>query len=271
MMTQRINQSQRVDLKEGFNHLDVEVKGDLELSIVMPSHQTGNLFIKVTGMGSLKLEIEVEAKANYKYLWLNHAEGALRVHETIRLFEDAYLGASYGEMSLGNHTKTTDINFVGARSTVDFKGAIVGFDQLIWKINANHLAKKSVAHVNCNAIVLNDAFMHLEIAGKITKGNSGSETHQMSRIMNLGETAKGVVYPMLLIDENDVAASHAASVGQPNEEHIYYLQSRGLTRLESLKLITMGYLMPIVDGIDDAHIQEALKLEIEKKVNNQWV
>ena len=124
--------------------------------------------------------------------------------------------------------------------------------------------------VNCNAIVLDNARLKLEIIGSISKGNSGSETHQMSRIMNLGDNVHGMVYPMLLIDENDVAASHAASVGQPDEEQVYYLQSRGLTRLDALKLIITGYLMPIVDAIDDEVIKETLVQEIMEKVNNQW-
>ena len=85
--------------------------------------------------------------------------------------------------------------------------------------------------------------------------------------MNLGQQTKGIVFPKLLIDENDVEASHAASVGQANEEHIFYLQSRGLTYIEALRLMIMGYLAPVISEIEDKEIQEELMKEIEAKVN----
>lgn len=265
-----LTSSETLTLAEGLNIIYAQVTDSLDLVVDFPSNTQGSLFLKVNGNGTLNLTINALENSNYKYLWINHSDKSLEVNEVIRLLEGATLEVNYGEMSLGSHNKDTLIHYEGIKSSVMFRAAIVTFNQLKWNILARHTAKKSYASVNCNAIVLDNAKLHLEIAGKIEKGFGGSETHQMSRIMNLGENAKGIVYPKLLIDENDVAASHAASVGQPNEEHIYYLQSRGMTRLEALKLIITGYLMPIVQGIDDKTIQEELREEIMKKVNEQW-
>ncbi len=44
--------------------------------------------------------------------------------------------------------------------------------------------------------------------------------------MTVEPNAKGSVNPVLVIDENDVRAGHAASVGQYDEDELYYLQSR---------------------------------------------
>ncbi|NLC64279.1 MAG: hypothetical protein GX753_01250 [Erysipelothrix sp.] len=83
----------------------------------------------------------------------------------------------------------------------------------------------------------------------------------------MGDESNAIVFPKLLIDENDVAASHAASVGRPNEEHIYYLQSRGLSKKDAMRLLLKGYLLPITEGIQDLKIKEALIEEIEMKVD----
>lgn len=265
-----MNKTYEIVAHQGVNTHYITVDGQTSVQMIIPKSCTGSISLEVKGSGTLKLHLEVQDNADFKYLWLNQSDETLEVEETIYLQEGAHLIASYGELSLGKHSKNTTISCKGINSSVELKSAIMAFGKLVWKITALHQAKRSKANVNCNAIVLDNANLHLEIAGKIEKGNSGSETHQMSRIMNLGSNAKGIVYPMLLIDENDVAASHAASVGQANEDHIYYLQSRGLTRLESLKLITTGYLMPIVEGIDNEVIKEQLKEEILKKVNNQW-
>ncbi|CAM2741184.1 SufB/SufD family protein [Erysipelothrix tonsillarum] len=261
----------RYTLTEVMNPITLNVEGEASVEITIPKHSVGTLYIVAQGQGTLNLTIEVEANANYKYLWINQSDKELVVHEHIILNENAHLIANYGEMSRGNHRKYTHLEYRGIGSHCEFKGAIIAFNHLKWTIKADHQARKSYAMVECNAIVLNQGTLNLEVIGSISKGNSGSETHQMSRIMNLGEEVHGVVYPMLLIDENDVAASHAASVGQPNEEHVYYLQSRGLTRDDALRLIIMGYLMPIVDAIDDEAIQKQLTEEITEKVNTQWI
>lgn len=36
-----------------------------------------------------------------------------------------------------------------------------------------------------------------------------------------------------------------------DEEHLYYLQSRGLTKRQAMQLITYGYLMPVVEVVDN--------------------
>lgn len=260
----------KTQIHPGFNQIDLDLGKTHCVEIDVPERTDANLLINVHGAGNVEVTLSVGESAHVKYLWLNQSNEAINVTERIELKKDAHLEANYGEMSRGNHTKKTTIDYQGTGSRCDFKAAIVAFDTVEWSIKADHNAKHSFAMVECNAIVLDEATLNLEVIGKISKGNSGSETHQMSRILNLGDPVHGIVYPMLLIDENDVAASHAASVGQPDEEHIYYLQSRGLSREDALKLMVMGYLMPIVDAIDETRIQEALREEIEQKVQNQW-
>ena len=70
----------------------------------------------------------------------------------------------------------------------------------------------------------------------------------------------------MCIDENDVEASHAAVVGKINEEHIFYLCSRGLGEEEAKRLITLGYLNPIIAYFDDQRIKEDIANAIIKKV-----
>ena len=74
------------------------------------------------------------------------------------------------------------------------------------------------------------------------------------------------VSPILCIDENDVQASHAAVVGQINEDHLFYLVSRGIKEKDAKKLITLGYLMPILDHFKDEATSEIIKKNIEERV-----
>lgn len=62
------------------------------------------------------------------------------------------------------------------------------------------------------------------------------------KVLLLGKNARAEVEPELEIDSNDVKASHSASIGQIDEEQLFYLMSRGLNRQESVKMIIKAFL-----------------------------
>ena len=92
----------------------------------------------------------------------------------------------------------------------------------------------------------------------------GAETHQTARIIVFDPDGKAEANPNLNIYHNDViAASHAATVGKVNDEHLYYLGSRGLDEFDAKKLITKGYLQPIIELIDDDTLKDKLLHDLE--------
>jgi len=64
------------------------------------------------------------------------------------------------------------------------------------------------------------------------------------------------VNPILLIDEYDVKAGHGATIGKLDENSVYYLMSRGLTRKDAERLMINGFLNPIISEITDEPLKE---------------
>ena len=116
------------------------------------------------------------------------------------------------------------------------------------------------------AVVEEGGQYRMEAPGKIIKGARESNSHQKTRVLTMSERHSSEVVPVLLIDENDVKASHATTLGQPDENQLYYLQTRGLSRRQALGLLTVGYIMPITELFDQEEVRTALKDEIEMKV-----
>ena len=58
----------------------------------------------------------------------------------------------------------------------------------------------------------------------------------------LSDQARSDANPILLIDENDVTAGHAASIGQVDPEDMYYLMSRGRDKATAERLVVRGFL-----------------------------
>ena len=100
----------------------------------------------------------------------------------------------------------------------------------------------------------------------ILNGAVKSKTEQNARIMVFDEASNAIAKPILKIDENDIEASHAAIVGKINDEHIFYLTSRGLSEDDAKRLITFGYLKPIIAGFKDPEIKQEIENLIEGKM-----
>ena len=257
---------------ESGNHvLYHNVSEQKHLDITFVENSKGSMVLIVSGDGALDFQMTLQAGSDWSVLWLNQSHHALTIKETVTLCENVKLKMNYGELSDGNHTKTTCFHMIGEHASVFVKGASLVSNGLFWDIKALHHAKHTYAQLDNHVIVMKDTKLKMEVIGQIDKSYSKSETHQMTRIMNLGDEANVIVFPKLLIDENDVAASHAASVGRPNPEHVYYLQSRGITKNAAYRMLIRGYLLPITNDIHDASIKTMLIEEIEKKVDDLWI
>lgn len=145
-------------------------------------------------------------------------------------------------------------------------GVLVGDKQDFLNLEASIVHEAPGTHSNFimrgilkeNASVLSDNLI------RINKGAKGAKAFLSAKIL-LFDQAKGVVTPSLEIDENQVKAAHAASVGQINEEELFYLQSRGLSRKEATDLIIEGFFAPLIKEFDLKE-QENLRKKIREKL-----
>ncbi len=137
-------------------------------------------------------------------------------------------------------------------------------DQKKFAISFAHYGQESFANMYNYGVVLNTSTLIFTGDSTIYDNVKGAETHQTARIIVFDEGSIAQADPILNIYHNDViAASHAATVGRVNAEHLYYLKSRGLSELEAKQLITKGYLMPILEEISDLGLKEELNNVLE--------
>lgn len=248
-----------------------DVSAHSKLNLNFDENSQGTFICQLEGKGKVDVTINFMQKSTWTFLFLNKSDDTLEIVEHIYLHDFADVRLNYGELTKGKHKKRSVYELVGQDTNLLLKAASVVYDTLDWDLLALHHAKRSYARLDNHAIVLKQGVLNLEVSGRIDKGYSGSETHQTTRVMNFGEKVNARVFPKLLIDENDVAASHAAAVGKPDEEQVYYLQARGLSHQEALKLLMKGYLMPITNEIENEYIKGQLQDEIELKVEALWI
>src|SRR5699024_1322057 len=102
--------------------------------------------------------------------------------------------------------------------------------------------------------------------GKIEDGATRANAEQESRVLMLSKGARGDANPILLIDEDDVTAGHAASVGRVDDMQLYYMQSRGISRKEAERLINQELLATVVNELPIETIKNHLNQLNEGKI-----
>ncbi len=81
----------------------------------------------------------------------------------------------------------------------------------------------------------------------------------------LSPSASGVTIPGLEILTNDVKATHASSISQLDDEQIFYLMSRGLTKEESVKMVALGFFEHALTRLNQPSVREGVKQMLEEK------
>ena len=89
---------------------------------------------------------------------------------------------------------------------------------------------------------------------------------QTSRNIVLSEHAKADAIPNLEIEANDVRCGHAASVGPVDEETIFYLESRGITREDAERLIVSGFFQEVLDRVQIDEVREGAEAAIANEL-----
>ncbi len=89
---------------------------------------------------------------------------------------------------------------------------------------------------------------------------------QTSRNIVLSEHAKADAIPNLEIEANDVRCGHAASVGPVDEDTIFYLQSRGITREDAERLIVSGFFQEVLDRVQIDEVREGAEAAIAREL-----
>ena len=72
----------------------------------------------------------------------------------------------------------------------------------------------------------------------------------------LSESARMNTKPQLEIYADDVKCSHGCATGQINKDQIFYLQARGIPRVQAIEMITQAFLMEPAETISNRDIKQ---------------
>jgi Fe-S cluster assembly protein SufD len=181
---------------------------------------------------------------------------------------DAEIEWALGQMNAGNTVSENITHLLGDRAVSNANAVSVGVEKQTQNFTASIVqhGQDTDGNISQRGVMKGKATAIFNAIGKIEDGGTRSNSEQESRILMLSDEARGDANPILLIDEDDVTAGHAASVGRIDPLQMYYLMSRGITKEEAERLIIHGFLAPVVSNLPIESVKNQLTQVIERKI-----
>lgn len=205
-----------------------------------------------------------------------------------RVQKESAEALNYGvtEVSLGGGSlyDLTSINLGGAMSRHDIDVKFTAeageafVDGLYMLGDSQHHDTHSIidhAVPNCTSHqtykgVLNDRSRGV-FNGKVfvRENASGTDAEQSNKNLLLSNDARVDTKPQLEIFNDDVKCSHGATVGQLEEEELFYLLTRGLPETLARNLLTYGFAEEIINKIGIEEIKDELDKAVLNRLNTK--
>jgi Fe-S cluster assembly protein SufD len=271
----------------------VQVESPIHLLFISDAGQAQNLssprLLVVGKRGSSATVIESYVSARESEVYFTNAvveivlaDGARLNHykvqrESTAAFHVATTQASLGRNSSFNSTTIT----LGARLSrhninvsLDEEGAECWVDGLYIVTTGQHTDTHSLIdhrQPHCTSHQLYkgilDGKSRAVFNGKVfvRQGAQQTDAMQTNKNLLLSDEARVDTKPQLEIFADDVKCAHGATVGQLEEEELFYLASRGMHRDLARNLLTYGFAEEVIDKIK----VESIKAQLDKAVLNR--
>jgi len=252
-----------------FKHVLIVADEHSEFSYLERFITQGNTAEKLSG--NIVVEVIAKAGSKIKYSAIDQLGVNLSTYMNRRgyIMRDASVDWALGVMNDGNIIADFDSDLVGEGAHSEVKAVAISAGRQIQVIDTRvtNKAPHSIGHILQHGVIRERGTLTFNGIGHILKGAKGADAQQESRVLMLSDKARGDANPILLIDENEVTAGHAASVGRVDPEEMYYLMSRGLRKADAERLVIRGFLGSVLTAIPVKEVQKELVEVIEGKLD----
>ena len=233
----------------------MEVSAELNRIVTLVDDKSSSLKFDVPEGGSLSLDM-----ASFKTF-----KNALI---EVNVGRNGSFSGAFADFSKGSGKLALKVHLRGEGSSCEWRlSSLCRNDDIkIFDTSVFHDVPNTQATMSNYGIAMDESKLVFTGVSEILKGSRKTKTRQVAKIIVFDPKCDGKCSPVLKIGENEVMASHAAVVGRLNEDHLFYLQSRGISLDNAKKLITLGYLNPILNYFADESVKAKISKSIEEGI-----
>lgn len=142
--------------------------------------------------------------------------------------------------------KIKEININNLEDSItNFNYSFINGDNNRVIINNNIIGNNIKSNINVRGVSKDNAICNISSNGYVKKNTLNNEFNEDIRGLNL-DKGSIIINPNMFIDTNDVIANHNATIGNIDNNYMFYLNSKGINNENAKKLIISGFIKTIL-------------------------
>jgi len=218
--------------------------------------------------GSIELILKRGARLRYVNLQ-NWSAGVWHfAHQKASVGRDARLQWTIGALGSRLAKVNQHVALVGADANAQVNGVMFteGKQHLTYNTLQHHQAPSCKSDLLYKGGLQDKSRLVWRGMIKVDKGAQKTDGYQRNDNLMLSEQARADSIPGLEIEADDVRCTHGATAGRVDDESIFYLRTRGLTRNEAIRTYVAGFFQQVFDRITIESVRNALGEAIGRRI-----
>lgn len=238
--------------------LDFSEAGDSEVSFTAEENSSITVYELHRSNSAVKLSFDIGKNASVKLVQLLNPSEKLR-HET---FANCSKGGKFQIMTImtGNGDIYSDnrTELEGDSSSINAEVAYLGKNSqtIDYNIAVNHWGKDTHSEINAAGALMDSAKKVFRGTIDFKTGSSDSKGSENETVIMLGDDVVNKTVPLILCSEENVEGSHGATIGELDDDTLFYFESRGIGREEAERIMAYAALKRLIRLSGDKEFAE---------------
>ncbi|MBQ8912941.1 MAG: SufD family Fe-S cluster assembly protein [Lachnospiraceae bacterium] len=241
----------------------INAADDSEVCVIVNLNTINNIKvyydIKVGKNAKVKLIELCKVDENTIYSDINTSCEESGEFELIHMF--AGKGNTPDKSKMGEIYSSVKVDLVGDKSDFTYNMGYLaqGYDNFDYNIVVNHIGKMTNCDIKVNGALKENA--HKVFRGTIDfkTGSSDSVGAETETVLMLGEEVVNKTVPVILCSEENVSGTHGASIGELDEETLFYFESRGIDKEKAENIMARASVERLTGLIENEKVNDIIE------------
>jgi Fe-S cluster assembly protein SufD len=177
---------------------------------------------------------------------------------------DCNIGSRLSKSSVETHLD-------GDSSETKIVGAFYGHDDQHFDVAARvwHNNENTTADLVTRGVIDDQARSVYEGVQNVGRDAWNTSSYQRENTLMLSDESEADASPKLIINNHDTEASHSATVGQVDEEDMFYMASRSVPERTARNMLVEGFYVPVMEEIAVDELREDLQGRIRDRLQSR--
>jgi Fe-S cluster assembly protein SufD len=208
------------------------------------------------------VEVVAQENASVQYGALQNLSEETYNFQVKRGHADTYATVDWIDGNIGSRlTKSSvETRLLGDSSESQIVGAFFGHEDQHFDIASRvwHEAEHTTADLVTRGVLDDEARSVYEGVQDVGSGAWDTSSYQRENTLMLSDDSEADASPKLIINNHDTEASHSATVGQVDDEDLFYMTSRGVGEESATNMLVEGFFVPVLEEVAVDELREDL-------------